>query len=74
MAEAYFTRDKIVKHHIDSFNKFLDFGLQKIINEQATIETDLEDIYVKLGKIRVENPIVKEADGAIENLYPNEAR
>ncbi len=74
MAEAYFTRDKIVKHHIDSYNKFLDSGLQKIIDEQSTIETDLEDIYVKLGKIRVENPIVKEADGAIEYLYPNEAR
>ncbi|MGP8319722.1 MAG: DNA-directed RNA polymerase subunit B'' [Methanosarcinaceae archaeon] len=74
MAEAYFTRDKIVKHHIDSYNKFLDSGLQKIIDEQSTIETDLEDIYIKLGKIRVENPIVKEADGAIEYLYPNEAR
>ena len=74
MSESYFTRDKIVKHHIDSYNKFLDFGLQKIIDEQAIIDTDLEDIYVKLGKIRVEKPVVKEADGAIENLYPNEAR
>ncbi|HJH31887.1 MAG TPA: DNA-directed RNA polymerase subunit B'' [Methanosarcinaceae archaeon] len=74
MSESYFTRDQIVKHHIDSYDKFLDSGLQKIIDEQSVIETDLEDIYVKLGKIRVENPIVKEADGAIEYLYPNEAR
>jgi DNA-directed RNA polymerase subunit B" len=63
-----------VQHHIDSYDKFVKHGLQKIINEQGIIETDLEDIYVKLGKIRVEHPVVKEADGAIEKLYPNEAR
>nr|WP_083754949.1 DNA-directed RNA polymerase subunit B'' [Methanococcoides burtonii] len=74
LSEAYFTKDKIVQHHIDSYNKFVKHGLQKIINEQGIIETDLEDIYVKLGKIRVEHPVVKEADGAIEKLYPNEAR
>ena len=52
----------------------MDDGLQKIIDEQGIIETDVEDVYVKLGKVRVENPVVKEADGAIERLYPNEAR
>ena len=63
-----------MQHHIDSFNKFIDFGLQKIIDEQRIIETDIEDTDPKLGKIRVEHPVVKEADGAIEKLYPNEAR
>jgi len=74
VSEAYFTRDKIVQHHIDSYNKFLESGLQNIINEQGVIETDIEDVYIKLGNIRVEKPVVKEADGAIEKLYPNEAR
>ncbi|NTV77768.1 MAG: DNA-directed RNA polymerase subunit B'', partial [Clostridiales bacterium] len=66
MLAAYFTRDKIVQHHIDSYNKFLESGLQNIINEQGIIETDIEDVYIKLGNIRVEKPVVKEADGAIE--------
>ncbi len=74
LAKSYFTPNKIVQHHIDSFNKFIDVGLQKIIDEQKIIETDIDGTYLKLGKIRVENPIVKEADGAIEKLYPNEAR
>ncbi|MDD2613771.1 MAG: DNA-directed RNA polymerase subunit B'' [Methanosarcina sp.] len=74
LSQAYFTRDKIVQHHIDSFNKFIDYGLQKIIDEQKVIETDIEDTYLRLGKIRVEHPVVKEADGAIEKLYPNEGR
>ncbi|MCL2863773.1 MAG: DNA-directed RNA polymerase subunit B'' [Methanimicrococcus sp.] len=74
MTKFYFTQEKIVQHHIDSFNKFLDTGLQKIIDEQKIIETDIEGTYLKLGRIRVEYPVVKEADGAIEKLYPNEAR
>ena len=52
----------------------MDTGLQKIIDEQGVIETDIEGTYLKLGKIRVEYPVVKEADGAIERLSPNEAR
>jgi DNA-directed RNA polymerase subunit B" len=43
---AYFTRDKIVQHHIDSYNKFLESGLQNIINEQGDIESDLEEVYI----------------------------
>lgn len=74
LTKYYFTQEKIVQHHIDSFNKFLETGLQKIIDEQKIIETDIEGTYLKLGNIRVEYPVVKEADGAIEKLYPNEAR
>ncbi|HLB69567.1 MAG: DNA-directed RNA polymerase subunit B'' [Candidatus Methanoperedens sp.] len=74
LSKAYFTSDKIVRHHVDSFNDFLDFGLQKVIDEQRIIETDIEGTYVKLGKIRAGNPVVREADGAVDKLYPTEAR
>ncbi len=60
---------------------FLDQGLQKVIDEQGFIETDIEDVErniepvkVKLGKIRVGNPVVREADGSVEPLFPTEAR
>ena len=71
---SYFTRDKLVHHHINSFNEFIDRGLQKVIDEVARIETNIENTYVKLGKIRVERPMVREADGSVERLYPNDAR
>ncbi len=71
---SYFTRDKLVHHHINSFNEFIDRGLQKVIDEVGTIETNIENTYVKLGKIRVERPMVREADGSVERLYPNDAR
>jgi DNA-directed RNA polymerase subunit B len=82
LAEAYFTRDKIAQHHIDSFNAFIDYGLQKVIDEQGVIGTDIteegiegsEGVYIKLGKIRVGRPVVREADGSVEPLYPSEAR
>ncbi len=74
LSKAYFTNEKIVRHHVDSFNDFLDTGLQKVIDEQRIIETDIESTYVKLGKIRVGNPVVREADGAVDKLYPAEAR
>ena len=72
--KAYFTKDKLVHHHINSFNDFIDSGLQKVIDEVGIIETNIEETYVKLGSIRVENPTVTEADGSVERLYPNDAR
>src|SRR5659263_13255 len=74
LSKAYFTSDKIVRHHVDSFNDFLDHGLQKVIEEQRIIETEIEGTYVKLKKIRVGFPVVREADGAVDKLHPTEAR
>ena len=40
---SYFTRDKLVHHHINSFNDFIDKGLQKVIDEVGLIETNIEN-------------------------------
>lgn len=82
LSKSYFSREKVAMHHINSFNEFLDNGLQKIINEQETLETDIDDadergkyrVLVRFGKISVGNPMIKEADGSREVLYPSEAR
>jgi len=74
LARAYFTHERLVKHQIDSFNRFLDEGLQRVIDEQGKIELDVPDTYVKLGKIYIGKPIIKEADGSKVDLYPAIAR
>ncbi len=74
LARAYFTHERLVKHQIDSFNRFLDEGLQRVIDEQKVIELDIPDTYVKLGRVFVGKPIVKEADGTRKLLLPAEAR
>ena len=74
LARSYFTHERLVKHQIDSFNRFVEEGLQKVINEQKIIELDIPDTYVKLGRIKVGKPIVKEADGTKRPLLPADAR
>ncbi len=80
LADAYFSADRIAEHHIESFNNFLEHGMQRVIDEQETIDTDIgekegeEEVFVALGNIRVGTPKVQEADGSEEPLYPQEAR
>ena len=74
LARAYFTHDRLVRHQIDSFNRFLDEGLQRVIDEHKIIELDIPDTYIRLGKVWVGKPMVKEADGTRRKLFPAEAR
>ena len=82
LAKAYFKREKIAQHQLDSFNYFLEAGMQNIIDEQSGIETTIagEDergkykLYVKFGKIRVGTPKAREADGSYETIFPSQAR
>jgi DNA-directed RNA polymerase subunit B" len=80
LARAYFTKNKIVQHQIDSFNEFIDHGLQKVVDEMGVIETEVGDAssgtktYVRLETLSVGHPVVKEADGAVDRLFPSDAR
>ncbi|MBC7114176.1 MAG: DNA-directed polymerase subunit [Archaeoglobi archaeon] len=74
LSKAYFTKEKIAQHHIESFNEFIDRGLQKVIDEHRIIETDIPETYVELGKIYVKKPTVVEADGLEAPIYPRDAR
>ncbi|MEM7816102.1 MAG: DNA-directed RNA polymerase subunit B [Candidatus Aenigmatarchaeota archaeon] len=72
-----YERDKgWVKFQIDSFNRFIDQGMQEIIDEIGTIKMNPEvgDLKLKFGKVSVGKPIIKEADGSTRQIYPNEAR
>lgn len=74
LGKAYFTHERLVKHQVDSFNRFINEGLQRVIDEQGRIELDIPETYVKLGKIWVERPLAKEADGSRVPQYPAMAR
>jgi DNA-directed RNA polymerase subunit B" len=71
----------VARHQLDSFNNFLQYNLQKVVNEQRVIETDIENrgksnepVWVELGTIEVKKPLVREADGSQSELFPSEAR
>lgn len=82
LSKAYLKRKKIAQHQLDSFNYFLEVGMQKIIEEQSDTETSIggDDekgkykLRVKYGKISVRTPKAREADGSYEEISPSQAR
>ncbi len=65
-----------VNFQAESFNRFIQYGIQDIINEVGIINLTPEtgDLKLHFGKVQVGKPIVKEADGSTRQIYPNEAR
>jgi len=74
VAKTYLRENSLVKQYIESYNKFVETGMQTIVDGQAKIEPQIEGIELKLGKIRVERPTIVEADGSRRMLLPMEAR
>jgi len=83
LLKAFFKDKGLVRQHLDSFNEFIDHGLQEIIDEVGEIPIDVpESPYkVKLGQIwvidpqtRITGPYTTEVDGTKHEIYPMEAR
>ncbi len=75
----YFEEHSLIESNIASFNKFIEFELQKTIDEIGDIiptilPADVQEFKIKLEKIWIEKPQITEADGSKRNIYPVEAR
>jgi DNA-directed RNA polymerase subunit B" len=69
--------NNLVKHHIHSYNDFVENRIQKILNDVGQVEPELpggEDLVIKLGDVEIEPPMIKEADGSVTHVTPAEAR
>jgi len=66
----------LVRQHIDSYNEFIETGLQAIVDETGEIPIEIEDypLKIKLGKIEIGTPRVTEVDGSERQIFPTEAR
>jgi DNA-directed RNA polymerase beta subunit len=82
IVKSYFIANGFVKHQIDSFNEFIEVGIQKILNEVGAIEIKTakesrggEATYIiEFGQISIKKPVIREHDGTTNVLYPQEAR
>ena len=83
LQKSFFKEKGLVRQHLDSYNKFIDHGLQEVIDEIDEIEIELpESPYkIKLGRLwiidpqsRITGPYITEVDGTKHEIYPMEAR
>ena len=76
MIKGFFREKGLVRQHVDSYNEFVDSGLQGIIDEVGSIPIEIEEypLKIKLGKIEIGTPRVTEVDGSERPVYPTEAR
>ena len=83
LLKAFFKEKGLVRQHLDSYNEFIDHGLQEVIDEAGEIPIEVPDspYKVKLGQIwiidpqtRITGPYATEVDGTKHEIYPMEAR
>ena len=67
----------LVKHQIESYNRFVEERIQAILNEVGSIEPELpdgEDLVIKIVNVDIKRPKIHEADGSVREITPREAR
>ncbi|MEM2104484.1 MAG: DNA-directed RNA polymerase subunit B [Candidatus Bathyarchaeia archaeon] len=83
LLSAFFKEKGLVRQHLDSYNEFIDHGLQEVIDEVGEIPIEVPECpyKVKLGQVwiidpqtRISGPYVTEVDGTKHEIYPVEAR
>ena len=74
LVDAFFDKYDLVDHHIKSYNDFVNNRIQNIIDITDPISLDDGKYTLKTGKIRIEKPSNKEADGSRSIIDPTEAR
>lgn len=62
----------VISYHINSYNKFIQEGIQKIIDEIEYVPLE-ENFKLLLWKIEFGSPVLKEADGFERIITPMEA-
>lgn len=83
--KAMFEEKGLVRQHLDSYNEFVEHGLQEVIDEVGEIEVEVPEgpYKVKFGRIfivrEIENdviygPYITEVDGTRHEVYPMETR
>src|SRR6266487_2577284 len=69
-------REGVARQHLNSYNEFMERGLQSIIDEVGEIEVETTEYpyKIRLVKIKLQQPRIMELDGSITHVAPMEAR
>jgi len=70
--ESYFKHNSMVQNQIESYDEFINFGIQDIVNQEPPITEG--NYTVKFGAISISPPQVLEEDRSLKGIYPMDAR
>jgi DNA-directed RNA polymerase subunit B len=83
LQKSFFKEKGLVRQHLDSYNKFIDNGLQEVIDEIGEISIEIPEMpyKIKLGQLwvidpqsKISRPYKTEVDGTKHEIFPMEAR
>ncbi len=79
LVKKYYEEKRFVDSDIQSFNNFIEHGMQEVVEENkeaepAIIPHNIEKFKIRFGRISVGKPEITEADGSKRFIYPMEAR
>lgn len=77
LLDAFIKEMGLVRFQIDSYNDFITRRIPKVLKEIGVIKPEVPELgefKIKLGSFKIGDPCVKEADGSIRPITPQEAR
>jgi len=83
LQKSFFKEKGLVRQHLDSYNEFIDHGIQEVVDETGEIEIEIPEMpyKIKLGQLwiidpqsKISGPYITEVDGTKHEIYPMEAR
>jgi DNA-directed RNA polymerase subunit B len=77
LLEAFIKERGLVRFQIDSYNDFITRRIPKVLKEIGVIKPEVPELgefKIKLGSFKIGDPCVKEADGSVRPITPQEAR
>ncbi len=74
LIRSFVEKNGLIEHQIASYNEFIENGLQRVVDEMQVVNPEIEGFEIHLEKIKVGKPSVKEANGQLRPITPNEAR
>ncbi len=83
LQKSFFKEKGLVRQHLDSYNKFIDHGIQEVVDETGEINIEVPEMpySIKLGQLWIIDPqskisgtYITEVDGTKHEIFPMEAR
>ncbi|MEM5852817.1 MAG: DNA-directed RNA polymerase subunit B'' [Candidatus Aenigmatarchaeota archaeon] len=77
LLDAFVRERGFVRFQIDSYNDFITKRIPKVLKEIGVIKPEVPELgefKIKLGNFKIGDPCVKEADGSVRPITPQEAR